>query len=181
VNITALALVLTAAVLHPTWNLLARRATHGDPIAFVWLTSVLSAALYVPIVIALLAITTTRLHDVPVDLALMAGTGILHVTYFVLLQRSYRVSEFSLVYPLARGTGPLITAIAAVTLFGERLAALQFAGVAIIVGAIFVIAGGHANESSANAATRSLRRSLGYGRRSPFWQFRRSCTTSVEP
>jgi multidrug transporter EmrE-like cation transporter len=163
VSILALTLVLVAAVVHPTWNLLARRATHGDPIAFVWLTSILSAALYVPIVIALLAVTPTRLHNAPVDLALMVGTGILHVTYFVLLQRSYRVSEFSLVYPLARGTGPLITALAAVTLFGERLAPLQFAGVAIIVVAIFVIAGGHANESSASAATRSLRRSLGYG------------------
>ena len=159
----ALTLVLVAAVVHPTWNLLARRATDGDPIAFVWLTSVLSAALYVPIVITLSVTTPTRLHDVRVGLAMMAGTGILHVIYFVLLQRSYRVSEFSLVYPLARGTGPLVTALAAVTLFGERLAPLQFAGIAIIVLAIFVIAGGHANYSSAPAATRSLRRSLGYG------------------
>jgi drug/metabolite transporter (DMT)-like permease len=163
VSTAALTLVLVAAVVHPTWNLLARRATDGDPIAFVWLTSVLSAALYVPIVITLSVTTPTRLHDVRVGLAMMAGTGILHVIYFVLLQRSYRVSEFSLVYPLARGTGPLVTALAAVTLFGERLAPLQFAGIAIIVLAIFVIAGGHANYSSAPAATRSLRRSLGYG------------------
>jgi drug/metabolite transporter (DMT)-like permease len=163
VSTLALTLVLVAAVVHPTWNLLARRATDGDPTAFVWLTSALSAAFYVPIVITLSVTTRTRLHDVRVDLAMMAGTGILHVIYFVLLQRSYRISEFSLVYPLARGTGPLVTALAAVTLFGERLAPLQFAGIAIIVVAIFVIAGGHANQSSAPAATRSLRRSLEYG------------------
>jgi drug/metabolite transporter (DMT)-like permease len=163
VSILALTLVLIAAVLHPTWNLLAKRATLGDPIAFVWITSALSAALYVPIVIALSAITPTRLHDARVDLAMMGGTGILHVIYFVLLQRSYRASEFSLVYPLARGTGPLVTTLAAVTLFGERLSALQFAGVAIIVIAIFVIAGGHVHESSTHAATLTLRRSIAYG------------------
>jgi drug/metabolite transporter (DMT)-like permease len=163
VSILALTLVLVAAVVHPTWNLLARRATQGDPIAFVWLTSALSAGLYVPIVVTLSVTTPTRLHDVRADLAMMAGTGILHVIYFVLLQRSYRVSEFSLVYPLARGTGPLVTALVAVTLLGERLDPLQFAGIAIIVVAIFVIAGGRANGSSALAATRSPRRSLGYG------------------
>jgi len=163
VSILAVTLVLVAAVVHPAWNLLARRATDGDPIAFVWLTSFLSTALYIPIVIALSVSTPTRFHDVRVDLAMIAGTGILHVIYFVLLQRSYRFSEFSLVYPLARGTGPLVTALAAITLFGERLAPLQYAGIAIIVVAIFVIAGGRANRSSAPGRTRSLRRSLGYG------------------
>jgi drug/metabolite transporter (DMT)-like permease len=163
VSTVALTLVLVAAVAHPTWNLLAKRATRGDSIAFVWITSILSAALYVPLVITLSVVMPIRLRDVPVDLAMMAGTSILHLIYFVLLQRSYRVSDFSLVYPLARGTAPLITVLAAVTLFGERLAALQFAGIAVIVVAIFVIAGGHVKEPSTRSETLTLRRSLGYG------------------
>jgi len=163
VTILALTLVLVAAVLHPTWNLLAKRATDGDQIAFIWLTSALSAVLYVPFVITLWAITPARLHEVRVDLAMMLGTGILHLIYFLLLQRSYRGGEFSLVYPVARGTGPLVTALAAVALFGERLAPLQCAGVASIVVAIFIIAGGHMNPLSAHSATPTLRRSLGYG------------------
>jgi drug/metabolite transporter (DMT)-like permease len=163
VSVLALTLVLVAAVVHPTWNLVARRATDGDPIAFVWLTSVLSATLYVPIVIALSVITPIHLNDIRTDLAMMAGTGLLHVIYFVLLQRSYRVSDFSLVYPLARGTGPLITAVAAVTLFGERLAPFQYVGIAISVVAIFVIAGGRPHRSAAPGSTRSLRRSFVYG------------------
>ena len=162
-SVLPLTLVLVAAVLHPTWNLLAKRATQGDPIAFVWTTSALSATLYVPIVIVLFAITPMHLHDVRVDLAMMLGTGALHVAYFVLLQRSYRVGEFSLVYPLARGTGPLVTALAAVALFGERLAALQYAGVATIVVAIFVIAGGQASGSSMHAPALRQRRSFAYG------------------
>jgi hypothetical protein len=93
VSVLALSLVLVAAVLHPTWNLLAKRATAGDPIAFVWMTSAVSTALYAPIVIALLAFTPMRLHDVRVDPAMMAGSGVLHVIYFVLLQRCGRRSK----------------------------------------------------------------------------------------
>ena len=94
---------------------------------------------------------------------MIAGTGILHAVYFLLLQRGYRVGEFSVVYPLARGTGPVVTALVAVALFGERLAPLQFAGVAVIVVAIFVIAGGRVSESPAHVAKLALQRSLFYG------------------
>ncbi len=164
-NSLALILVLVAAVVHPTWNLLARRATGGDPVAFVWLTSALSAAMYVPIVVAL-ALTSEGsfyLANIGLDVTMMAGTGILHVVYFVLLQRSYRESDFSLAYPLARGTAPLVTAAAAVTLFGERLGAVQCAGVAIVAVAIVVIAGGRTSASASASAPVALRRSLGYG------------------
>jgi len=160
----ALALVLIAAVLHPAWNLLAKRASGGDQTTFVWLTSALSAAMYVPVVIAVTAIGHQRLHNaIWVDLGMMAGTGVLHQIYFFLLQRSYRASEFSLVYPVARGTAPMITAVVALAVFGERLALLQVAGVAIIVVAIFIIAGGNAGTVTSDTARLTLRRSLGYG------------------
>ena len=162
-NSLALALVLVAAVLHPTWNLLARRANQGDAISFVWMTSFLSAVLYLPIVIALWALTHVHLRDLRVDLGMIAGTALLHLIYFVLLQRSYRTGEFSVVYPLARGTGPLVTALAAVALFGERLAPIQIAGVAVIVVAIFVIAAGNVSEPSTGSEMPALRRALGYG------------------
>ncbi len=162
-SILALTLVLVAAVLHPTWNLLAQRATRGDPLAFIWTTSALSTALYVPVIVTLSVVAPMHLPNVRVALAMVAGTGVLHLIYFVLLQRGYRVGDFSLVYPLARGTGPLVTAFAAVVLFGERLAAVQVTGVVVIVVAIFVIAGGHVNGSSTHSATVTVRHSLGYG------------------
>jgi drug/metabolite transporter (DMT)-like permease len=163
VSTVALTLVLVAAVVHPTWNLLARRATDGDAIAFVWLTSALSAALYVPVVFTLLALAPMPLRDVRLDLAMMGGTGIMHVTYFLLLQRGYRVGQFSLVYPIARGTGPLVTAVLAVALFGERLAAPQAVGIVLIVVAIFVIAGGTTTTARTPPATSMLRPSVAYG------------------
>ena len=67
----------------------------------------------------------------------MAGSGVLHAAYFVLLQRGYRDGDLSLVYPLARGTGPLLATLAAIALLGERPSALALAGAAIIVGAVF--------------------------------------------
>lgn len=44
------------------------------------------------------------------------GSGVLKTSYALFLQRSYRYGDFSLVYPLARGTGPLLSTIAAMAL-----------------------------------------------------------------
>ena len=67
----------------------------------------------------------------------MAGSGVLHSIYFVLLQRGYAAGDLSLVYPLARGTGPLLSGAAAIAFLGERPSALALAGALIIVAAVF--------------------------------------------
>ena len=54
----------------------------------------------------------------PAAIALMAGSGALHAAYFVLLQRGYATGDLSLVYPLARGTGPLLSSVAAIAFLG---------------------------------------------------------------
>src|SRR4051794_28398474 len=73
-------------------------------------------------------------------LGFMVGSGALHALYFVLLQRGYREGDLSLVYPLARGTGPLLSTAAAIVLFAERPGAVALAGGAIIVGAVLALA-----------------------------------------
>src|SRR4051812_48856842 len=67
----------------------------------------------------------------------MVVSGALHSLYFVLLQRGYRDGDLSLVYPLARGTGPLLATVAAIVFFAERPSLLALAGGALIVGAVF--------------------------------------------
>lgn len=109
-----LGLVLVAAVLHATWNVLAKRASGG--IAFIWLSFLMSIVLYTPVAVAVAIVT--HAHVGPVQIAFMAGNGALHLVYFVTLQRGYRSGDLSVVYPLARGTGPLI----AVALCGAPLA-----------------------------------------------------------
>ena len=100
----ALALVLAAAFAHASWNLLAKRAGDGGP-AFVWLFNALSLLIYAPLAVAVVVFQRPQLG--PVELVFMFGSGVLHLGYFLLLQRGYGVGDLSLVYPLARGTGPL--------------------------------------------------------------------------
>ena len=70
----------------------------------------------------------------------MAGSGVIHAVYFAFLQRGYRDGDLSLVYPLARGTGPLLATIAAILLLGERPGAVALAGGALVVAAILSLA-----------------------------------------
>jgi drug/metabolite transporter (DMT)-like permease len=151
-----LALVLTAAVLHAAWNLLAKRAQAADTVAFVWLTTALSVAVYVPFVAVWLVVVPLRHPLTAIDLAFIAGTAVIHSAYLLLLQRGYRAGDLSLVYPLARGTGPLLSSIAAVLFMGERPGVVGSLGIVAIVGGIFVATG-------ARLHVRRARVSLGYG------------------
>ena len=74
-------------------------------------------------------------------IGLMVGSGLLHALYFSLLQRGYATGDLSVVYPLARGTGPLLSGAAAIAFLGERPSALALAGGLIIVAAVFSLVG----------------------------------------
>jgi drug/metabolite transporter (DMT)-like permease len=139
VTLFALGLVLAAGFLHATWNLLAKRA--GDAAsgpAFVWLCSALSAAIFAPLVVGVIAFVEGAGVGA-LGLLFMFGTGVLHVGYFLTLQEGYRVADLSVVYPLARGTGPLLASGAAIALFGERPGPLAVAGILLIVVGVFLL------------------------------------------
>ena len=69
----------------------------------------------------------------------MFGSGVLHLGYFVLLQRGYAIGDLSLVYPLARGTGPLLATAAAIVLLGERPGTVALLGIALITIGVFML------------------------------------------
>jgi len=138
VTALALLLVLVAAVLHATWNLCAKRAGGGLP--FVWLVGATICTLYVPVLVLYCA--WHRPHLSVVQMAWILASGVLKTAYSLFLQRSYRAGDFSLIYPLARGTGPLLSTLAAIGLLGERPSALALAGGLVIVAAIFYLTGG---------------------------------------
>lgn len=100
----ALSLVLLSAVLHATWNLFAKRA--GGGAAFVLLLNVVAVVVFAPLVVILLLVD--KPHIGLAELGMMVGSAVLQSAYFVLLLRGYRIGDLSLVYPLARGTGPLV-------------------------------------------------------------------------
>ena len=131
----ALGLVLAAAVCHALWNLLMKRAGDGlgGNLVFVWLFVLCSTALWAPA--AAIDTAIQRPHIGWAALLFMAGSGLLHLGYFVLLQRGYRTGDLSVVYPLARGTGPILAMIGAIVILGERPSPLAIAGgVAIALG-----------------------------------------------
>lgn len=132
----ALALVLMAAFMHASWNYLAKRA--GGGAAFVWLFGTVSALLYTPFALWMLSGLNWSLS--PDQLVFMAGTAVIHCVYFLLLQRGYRAGDLSLVYPLARGTGPLLATVAAIAFFGERPTALALGGATLVIGGILFMA-----------------------------------------
>ncbi len=155
-TLSALLLVVVAAFAHAVWNLAAKRSGGGLP--FVWLTGMLSFAFYVPVV-ALYA--WWRPFELPAGTwPVILGSGLIKTAYALLLQRGYRHGDFSLVYPLARGTGPLLSTLAAIAIFGERPTPLALAGGAMIVASVFYLTGGG---SVLRADRAHLHRGLLYG------------------
>jgi drug/metabolite transporter (DMT)-like permease len=144
----ALALVLVAALAHAAWNVLAKTASGGA--AFVWLFSAAAVVIWLPA--AVVAVAVAPGSPGVEGVAFMAGSGALHALYFVLLQRGYRDGDLSLVYPLARGTGPLLSTLAAIVIFAERPSLLALVGGAIIVVAVFSLAGAGARGDAGGGA-----------------------------
>jgi drug/metabolite transporter (DMT)-like permease len=134
----ALSLVLASGFLHALWNLLAKRAS-GDASgpAFVWLYSALSTAIFAPLAAGVVVLGGARLGAV--GLAFVLGTGALHVGYFLSLQKGYQVGDLSVVYPLARGVGPLLASGVGILLLGERAGPVAVTGIFLIVLGVFLL------------------------------------------
>ena len=137
-NLLALSLVLFSAFLHASWNLLAKRVSRGA--AFVWLFVASSAVLFAPA--ALYLIWLERPQIGLLEIAFILVSALLHLGYMLALQRGYRAGDLSLVYPLARGTGPALAVVGAVLIFGERPTPVAIFGVVLVVVGAFVLAGG---------------------------------------
>jgi drug/metabolite transporter (DMT)-like permease len=132
------ALILTAAFIHASWNFLAKRV--GGGAVFVWLFAALSAAIYLPI--ALGVYFWQRPSIGRIEVLFLLGSAVLHLFYFLLLQRGYAHGDLSVVYPVARGSGPMLATVAAVAILGERPTLPALTGAALIVAGVFLISGG---------------------------------------
>ena len=128
---SALALVALAAVFHAAWNALTKRARDG--FLFLWSSMALASIAMLPLASrfglgAALA---------PGVWPFVVASAALHAVYFWTLTAAYRVGDFALVYPVARGLGVALVPPLAVVLFGERLSAQGTVGIALVVLGIF--------------------------------------------
>lgn len=134
----ALALVLASAFLHAGWNLLAKRLHGGFGVA--WCYSLVGTVALTPLGLAWWRIAEPSLTLV--HWGFLFGSAVLHIGYMVSLQKGYGHGDLSLVYPLARGTGPALATIAAIAFLGERPGTLTLIGTGLVAASAFGLAGG---------------------------------------
>ncbi|HEX4723908.1 MAG TPA: EamA family transporter [Pseudonocardiaceae bacterium] len=156
---TAIVLIVVAAFAHAGWNLSAKRAGAGG-VVFVWLYMALTMVLMVPI--AVVDVLVSGQQPAWAWLPALAGSGLLQVGYFVLLQRGYAVGDMSVVYPLARGTGPMLSVLLAIVLLHERPGVLALVGALAVVAGVFVIGTAHGDDQGQQAGA-FRRAGLRYG------------------
>jgi drug/metabolite transporter (DMT)-like permease len=132
----SLALVVLAAFIHATWNLLAKRAAAAGP-TFVVAYGLVAVLAYAPWVLWLVAHGDVA-WSWPMVAAILAS-GLIHLGYSLALQRGYQVADFSVVYPVARGSAPMLSTLGAVLVLGEALTGLRVLGVLGVVAGILLI------------------------------------------
>jgi drug/metabolite transporter (DMT)-like permease len=138
--LSAVLLVLLGALIHAGWNIAAKKA-HGDA-RFTFFSCIIMVVVWTPLCVWLgwNVMPTWGVKEG----SLMAGSGFVHWVYFHCLLAGYRKSDLTIVYPLARGSGPLLSSSVAVIVFGERLSAFGVLGIAGVVVGVFLVAGGPA-------------------------------------
>lgn len=133
-----IAMVLIAAGAHAVWNT-ASKYKRGDTVLFVWAYTCASALLCVPIG-AVLLITGT--HSVGRQLAVGSlVSAVLHLVYSLTLQAGYDHADLGVVYPIARGTGPVLTILVAILVLGDRSTGTALLGATVVVAGIAVVTG----------------------------------------
>jgi drug/metabolite transporter (DMT)-like permease len=138
VPLSAFLLVILAGLIHALWNIAAKKA--GGDVRFAGLTALIMAVVWAPVGIYV------GWDVVPSwgwqEWSFIALSGVLHVLYFITLLRGYRKADLTVVYPLARGSGPLLSSAVAIIFLGEHLSLFGGLGILAVVGGVFLIAGG---------------------------------------
>ena len=132
----ALGFIAVAAVLHVAWNVLVKTA--GDPLRTATIGVAAASLGLIPI-----AVVGWALFGRPAVPAEAWGIGIVsggvEVLYFVFLAAAYGRGDLSVVYPLARGSAPLLAVAIGVLVLGEQLPGPDAAGVALLVAGLLVV------------------------------------------
>ena len=138
-TLATLAIVLAAAFIHALWNLIVVAAR--DRVATTTIVILFGAAVFVPIAVA-------RWNVQAEAWPYIALSSVLELVYFVLLVSAYERAELSLVYPIARGSAPVLVLALAVAFTGAATSVAQVAGVALVAAGVFIVRLFHGQRSS---------------------------------
>ncbi|HIE76066.1 MAG TPA: EamA family transporter [Gammaproteobacteria bacterium] len=134
-------LVLGAALLHAAWNTLVKTA--ADPLVSVGALSLVTA---VPGLLLVLVVPIPTLTALPY----LAGSVVLHFGYYLFLVSAYRVGDLSHVYPISRGSAPLLVALGGIVFAQEQLPVLTLFGIVITSIGIMLLAISGVNSKTRN-------------------------------
>lgn len=127
---TALGLLIVAALIHASWNLLLKRT--ADQYMVNWWALLASALVGLPVLL-----TTAQMPATIWPYAL--ASALAEATYFGLLATAYRSADFSLIYPIARGTAPALLALWSALFLGERPSMAGLAGLGLIIAGLIIV------------------------------------------
>ncbi|MBO9537897.1 DMT family transporter [Herbaspirillum sp.] len=122
-NLAVIGLVLTAALLHASWNALLKSS--ADRLGSLTLMTIGAGVGAIPLVL-------WRPLPEPASWFYIVLSGILHTGYNLFLIRAYKIGDFGQSYPIARGSSPLLVALGAAAFVGEQLSSYSVAGIALV-------------------------------------------------
>ena len=130
--LTALGLLLAAAILHTTWNLIVKRAQEKQ--VFIWCALIAGTICFSPLLLA---------NPVfPISLwPYLLSSALFEAIYYITLIRAYENGDFSLVYPMARGAAPVFLVAWAALFLGESPRLYGLIGIALLVLGLVVVGG----------------------------------------
>ncbi len=130
-------LILIAAFAHATWNFLAKKAGGGP--AFIWLFTAMSVVIWAPLALWIIVAQKPAIGWLHIGFVVLSA--LLQSFYFGLLDKGYQVGDMSVVYPISRGTGPLLAAVAGIAFLGERPTLLGGFGIGLMAMGVIVLTG----------------------------------------
>jgi drug/metabolite transporter (DMT)-like permease len=130
--LSAIGLLLAAAVLHTTWNLLLKQA--GEKYAATWWSAIIGFIVFAPAVYFIGFPSRAVWH-------ILVVSALFEIAYYVVLAEAYRDSDFSLIYPIGRGAAPALIAIWAAVFLREHFTFGGLIGIAVIIVGLLIVGG----------------------------------------
>jgi drug/metabolite transporter (DMT)-like permease len=130
--LTALGLLLVAAMMHTTWNLLVKRAKEKQ--VFIWCALIAGIIIFSPLLL------TSPISLISIWPYLLSS-ALVEAIYYITLIRAYENGDFSLVYPMARGAAPAFLLVWATFFLGERPRLLGIVGIILLVFGLIIVGG----------------------------------------
>ncbi|MCD9025453.1 DMT family transporter [Cohnella silvisoli] len=133
-TLIAVLLVILSGLIHSIWNLFAKRSINKN--VFLWYCQWAAIVIFLPLVL----IEIRTIEYIPLaGWLLVIASMLFHGVYVLLLAKTYTIGDMSQVYPLMRGTSPLVVPVIGVLILGENLRFQGWIGIVCIVVGIYLV------------------------------------------